>query len=85
MDTQLVQVEWEERGSNPELTLVSDASHTGWRASCQRVHTGGGGSMVPSGEELPYQLPGAPGHFAGGEELFERSIQQTSDRQQFRT
>ena len=58
---------------------VSDASHTGWGASCQRVHTGG--SMVPSGEELPYQLPGAPGYFAGGEELFERSIQQTSDRQ----
>ena len=40
--------------------------------------------MVPSGEELPYQLPGAPGRFAGGEDLLERSMQQTNpaaDRQ----
>ena len=77
VDTQLVQVEREEPGSEEPRAdpIVGRIPH---RLGSIMSGSSYWGSMVPSGEELPYQLPGAPGRFAGGEDLLERSIQQAN-------
>ena len=47
--------------SETDLVIDSDATQIGWSAACQGQKTGGGGSLVQSGEEEPHQLPRAHG------------------------